>query len=207
MVTGAGWSALLCFAAAARVPARLLRRAHRSAPLRPAVCLMLAADRAHVVAATFEGALRASAAVTLLGQIVTIMCNFVLVRQTGPGAWKTIPARWTQRAPPPGAPDQPGTQAPAPAFAPSNPLPAHPSHAPPPALPPAPPQLLYFGGEIQDLRRASPGDMKAGTMLPLSSDMQPGSAGGADGVQMAAVSYGSGPYGAGAGTNPFAGSV
>lgn len=44
-------------------------------------------------------------------------------------------------------------------------------------------------------------------MLPLSSDMQPGSAGGAAGVQMAAVSYGSGPYGAGAGTNPFAGSV
>lgn len=87
---------------------------------------------------------------------------------------------------------------------------AHPHPRPAPARAPHAPQLLYFGGEIQDLRRSSPGDMKAGTMLPLSSDMQPGSAGGSGGgasLQMAAVSYGSGPYGAGAGTNPFAGSV
>lgn len=86
---------------------------------------MLAADRAHVVADVFEGALRTSAAVTMLGQvgrmrwagrlaaavraaarpqphlpatcttlslalpprqIVTIMCNFVLVRCAGGSA-------------------------------------------------------------------------------------------------------------------------
>lgn len=43
------------------------------------VCLMLAADRAHVVADTFDGSLRAAAAATLAGQICTIICNLVLV--------------------------------------------------------------------------------------------------------------------------------
>ena len=73
---------------------------------------------------------------------------------------------------------------------------------------PAPPtatlwQLLYFGGELADMRRSSPGEQK-GSMLPLSSsDVQPGSA---PAVQMASVSY---SYGGGGGSNvnPFATSV
>lgn len=39
------------------------------------VCLMLAADRSHVVADTFEGALRHAAQATLAGQVVTMMCS------------------------------------------------------------------------------------------------------------------------------------
>lgn len=50
------------------------------------VCLMLAADRTHIVAANYGGSLRVSACVTLAGQIVTLLCNLLMVRRAAAAA-------------------------------------------------------------------------------------------------------------------------
>ena len=49
------------------------------------VCLMLAADRANVVVSTFDGALRTSARACMAGQVITIVCNLIMVRRLGAG--------------------------------------------------------------------------------------------------------------------------
>jgi hypothetical protein len=49
------------------------------------VCLMLAADRANVVVSTFDGALRTSARACMAGQVITIICNLIMVRRAVAG--------------------------------------------------------------------------------------------------------------------------
>lgn len=49
------------------------------------VCLMLAADRSNVVISTYEGALRTSAQACMAGQVITIICNLLLVSPPGHG--------------------------------------------------------------------------------------------------------------------------
>ncbi|KAL4424803.1 hypothetical protein ABPG77_000843 [Micractinium sp. CCAP 211/92] len=47
------------------------------------VCMMLAADRANVVISNFDGALRTSARVCMAGQVITIVCNLVMLLYFG----------------------------------------------------------------------------------------------------------------------------
>lgn len=87
---------------------------------------------------------------------------------------------------------------------------SRPCHSSLPILPPPPHlQLLYFGGELAELRSGGKFGEPKGSMLPLSSsDLQPvgsAKAPGGGAVQLSAVS--SQAYGGGAGANPFAASV
>ena len=102
--------------------------------------MMLAADRSHVVAATYTGALRGSAYACLAGQVVTIVCNLFMVRCLGGR----------------GAPQR-----------------CQLTHLSTMHLYP---QLLYFGGEVADMRRSHNDDKSPGMLSAelTSSSALPG---------------------------------
>lgn len=182
------------------------------------VCLMLAADRANVVVSTFDGALRTSARACMAGQVITIICNLIMVRRVwlacglravlppsarqGAGGAGLMAGEWAGHssltAPATNCPLFPPL-APAHTPAPARALCRHPPFAPVPACP-CVLQLLYFGSEIQDLRRPSPDGGKGGSAGGMGGPVL------SDDIQMASVSS-AGPTFRIDGGNPFDQSV
>lgn len=152
------------------------------------------------VASTFEGALKHSARAAMAGQVITIICNLVGAGEAAAATCTCLlSSRWQVACIAACSAARAGARATA----------RHSTgHSDSRALPPSHPHplwhcqvlLLYFGGEVQELRRPHPyGEAGAKEQMLTSSDMQAVQMAGLGASTQGAPSYASGPA-----ANPFA---